>query len=289
MKIISTFLCSRYILFLVLDYLYRAKSQSAFCAEDNFCALSDGSIQTPANNTEIRTSCTPSNQNQSALVCSTIALHVLVAAGQTVVFAPSSNLLNTGTCTTPLSFGSTVCGIGPTRNITDSTGKRFQAFSYASKPAPLITPSSFGKSSTPYLCFRLTGSTNQRCVHFFINVAPSAPLETTTQKFDFSVFVGYKLDLKFSSSHIIDGDQVDIHLNTDRNSPELPGAVWSGPTSSSGPNSWERGLVYMPRREEDGNVYTVYYQASAVGYPQNPIGEDDCLRTQILCRFSCSG
>ncbi len=271
MKIISM-LCSRWIPFLILDHLSRAQSQYALCADDNFCALSDGSIQTPANNTEIRTSCTFSNQNQSALVCSTVVFHVLVAAGRTVLFSPSSNLLSTGSCTVPTSLGSTVCGVGPTRNITDSTGKSFQAFSFASKPSEEIPSSNFGRSSTPYLCFQLNGSTVKRCVHFFINVAPSVPLETTTQRFDFSVFVGYKLSLTFSSSHIIVGDQVDIHLNTDRNSPELPGAVWTGPTTSSGQNIWERGLVYIPRREEDGNVYTVFFRASAIGYPQNPTG-----------------
>ena len=261
------------IFFLILDYLSGAQSQFALCTEDNFCALSDGRIQTPENNTEIRTSCTYSNQNQSALACSTIVVHVLVAAGQTVMFSPSSNLLSAGTCTTPPMFGSTVCGMGPTLNITDdATGKKFQAFSFASKPSSDILPSGFGESSTPYLCFQLTGSTHQRCVHFFINVAPSAPLETITQKFAFNVYVGYKLNLKFSSSHIIDGDQVDIHLL----GTELPGALWSGPTSSSGQNRWERDLVYMPRREEDGNEYTLYYQATAIGYPQNPKGEIDC-------------
>jgi hypothetical protein len=284
MKIISA--ChSCLILVLVLDNLSQTQCQPALCADDNFCALGDGSLQTPANNTEIRTSCIYTNQNQSALVCSTITFHVLVAAGKTVMFSPSSNLVSTGACTTPSSFGSTVCGEGPTRNITDSTGKKLQAFSYASKPSSEISSSSFGKRSTPYLCFHLTGSIIQRCVRFFINIAPSAPLEATTQRFDFSVFVGYKLNLKFSSSHIIDGDQVDIHLNTDRNSPELPGAIWSGPTSSSGQNSWERGLAYMPRREEDGNKYTVYYQATAIGYPQNPAGGKDRERTQILEYF----
>jgi hypothetical protein len=274
MKIFST-LCFRSIsLLLALDNLSRVQCQNAICDADNFCALSDGSIETPANNTGIRISCTYTNQNQSALVCSTVAIHVLVAVGKTVSFNPSSNLLITGTCTTPPSVGSTLCGAGPTRNVTDSTGKSFQAIPFASKPSSMITPSNFGKSSTTYLCFRLTGSTNQRCVRFFINVAPSAPLETTTQKFDFSVNVGYKLNLVFSSSHIIDGDQVDIRLNTDLNSPELPGAVWSGPTFLSAQNTWARGLQYMPRKGEDGNEYTVYFQATANGYPQNPPGEN---------------
>ena len=261
------------ILLLVLDNLSRAQSQNVLCDADKFCGLSDGSIQTPANNTGIRTSCTYSNQNQSALSCSTIAFHVLVDSGQTVVFSPSSNLLTSGTCTTPPSVGSTSCGVGQPRNITDATGKSFHAIPFASKLSSTIPTSKFGKSSTQYLCFRLTGSTYQRCVYFFINVAPSAPLETTTQKFDFSVNVGYKLNLIFSSSHIIDGDQVDIHLDIESNSPELPGAVWSGPTSSPSHNIWERGLLYVPRREENGNVYTVRYQATASGYPQNPTGE----------------
>ena len=273
------------IFFLVLLCVASSNAESlgtiVTCSIDSFCSLADGSIQTPANNSEIRTSCTYSNQNKSALACSTISFYVLVASNQRVQFFPTANLYadNPQVCTTPTAFGSRFCGVGSIQSLTDSNGDSFQAIPYAVLPSPNIPKTQYGIDSTTAVCFRV--GENQRCIKIFINVAPSAPLESTTKGFTFSVYVGYELTMKLTSSQIVDTDQVVIGLSADM-SPELPGAEWSGETFClnpfqglcpfSGTDNWERILVYKPRIEENGNVYTVLFQASSVGFPLFPAG-----------------
>ncbi len=256
--------------------------QAITCDADNFCSMVNQNIQTPVNNSGIRTSCTYSNQNQTGLTCATVSFHVLFEASQSVSFFPSSNLLadSSRTCTTPPAFGSSACGIGDTLNVIDPNGNSFRAVPFAVKPAPNIPASLFGSSSTTSVCFKLIGSASQRCLYIFINVAPSAPLESITQKSEFSVNIGYELVMKLTSSQTVDTDQVDIILSAD--SAELPGSQWNGQTVCIGPNlgkcpstgsdNWGRSLTYVPRPEENGNIYTLYLQSVTKSTPRQPQG-----------------
>ena len=264
------------------------------CDADGFCSLVNQSIQTPTNNSRIRTSCTYSNQNQSGLICSSVSFFVIAGADETIEFSASSNLFadSSRTCLTPSFFGTSTCGKGVPRLISDSYGKSFKAVPFAVKPSPNIPQKYFGQSSTTVVCFRFSGSVNQRCIYIFINIAPSAPSESTTQKFDFAVNIGYELTMTLTSSQIVETDQTDISLSVD--SPELPGSVWTSETFCVGSamsafngrcpffgtDNWGRILIYKPRPQENGNLYTIYIQATSVGYPPQPQG---------LFPFICAG
>lgn len=99
--------------------------------------------------------------------------------------------------------------------------------------------------------------------------------------------------MKLTSSQTVDTDQVDILLSAD--SAELPGSQWNGQTVCIGPNlgkcpstgsdNWGRSLTYVPRPEENGNIYTLYLQSVTKSTPRQPqvFGGMACDQTAGIC------